>query len=484
MRRTYQPLSEGTALSRKLLFFGIAGVSVSLIVLSMFVLIREKEKPASPVSIEDPAYEPPLNDVEVMHLDQFERTQGSVKVHEEIGIEDLMRECPEAVGKTEQPELSEQCLVMLDSYFLDLRFIPQGGFPWLDLPNLVSNRRVFENPQQDRDLVLEALQRSECRFESGEQIRPDLSESCHADSFTAYAYFFNMCKLGWTAFSTTIKDVDWTKYDPVDNPNPAHWLDEVLALRATNNDGEMSRQQLSRLKEESWKSASQFYWQKLKCAEHDLASLLFDPWNREREIFEQLIEVGTNLDMTFSLRMSDHTERTMNVYIYEVLKVIAAHLGEKTASLSYIRQPHGLGLSVSSSLIEFNHKQFSWLKHFHDAGSLWEFGSILVNESDPDEGFTKFVDRSIKGLLSLDEAGVNYDLEMLVDQICRRAPVYIRDRRGEATSCRVAIETLKASATIGFREGLMLDKFEQVMLDLGVAEPLSNLVEVSPFHGK
>ncbi|MYF37644.1 MAG: hypothetical protein F4219_02575 [Gammaproteobacteria bacterium] len=477
-------MSEVTALSRKLLFLGILGVCVALVVLSVLLMIREKEKSASSVSIEDPAYVPPLNDVEVAHLDQFERTQGSVTVHEKIAIEDLMRECPKAVGKTDQPELSVQCLAMLDSYFFDLRFIPQGGFPWLDLPDLVSNQRVFKDPQQDRDLVFEALQRSECRFETGEQIRHDLRESCHADSFTAYAYFFNICKLGWTAISTTITDVDWTKYDPVDDPNPAHWLDEVLTLRATNDDGELSGQQLSRLKEESWKSASLFKWQKLKCAEHDLESLLFDPWNRDRKQFEQVIEVGKNLDMTFSLRINEHNESAMNVYTYEILKVIAAHLGEKTASLSYIRQPHGLGLSVSSSLIEFSRKQFTWLKHFHDAGSLWEFGSILVTESDPDEGFTKFVDRSIEGLLSLDEAGVKYDLEMLVDQICRRAPVYIRDRRGKETSCRVAIETLKASTTIGFREGVMLDKFEQVMLDLGVAEPLSNLVEVSPFHGK
>lgn len=404
----------------------------------------------------------------------------------QIRIDDLISKCPQLAGNDSHSDLSEQCLSLLDSYFLDMRYVPFGGFLWLDLPDLISYRRIFENPRQDRDLVLAALQRTECQFETGDTIRPDLGESCHAKSFTAYTSFYQICNSGRRAIKPSEFDVDWTDFWKMPNPNRVDWLDEVLIPRATNDDGVFSALQHSRLREELLESSLLYKWFRLKCDDHDLDTLLFDPMNRDRERYDQVSTISKQLDMSLMMEFDGISEHLMKGLMYEALHGIAAHLGDKTASLLYT-QTFGWvygGRTENPSLVARNRELFPWMQHFYDAGSIWTYGSELANDPNPKEAFTKFLNRTIRGLVALDEAGVKYDLEMLVDQVCRRTPFFIKNGRDKIVSCQTAIDSLNSKESLGFKEGLMLDAFERAAVELGVVESMSKYEEKSnPFGG-
>jgi len=110
-----------------------------------------------------------------------------------VTIADLLVECPEPFGREQLR--SEKCISMLEPFFIDLPYIPVDGFQWLHFPQRLTYRRIFADPAQDRELVLEALRRSECRFEDGGDtgIRAELRESCHAESFYVTASFAAIC---------------------------------------------------------------------------------------------------------------------------------------------------------------------------------------------------------------------------------------------------------------------------------------------------
>lgn len=410
-------------------------------------------------------------------------TLNNIKTHKtQIGLEDLMRECPQVLGRAVRADLSEQCLEVLDSYFLDRRYVPFGGFLWLKLSDLISYRRIFENPSQDRNLVLFALQRPECQFKTGDTIRPDLVDSCDAESFTAYASFNQICGRLLGALTPWQFDVDWTEFRKLNDSNKADWLDEVLLARATNDEGVLSIRQHARLKEKLFESSFHHRFLRRKCDEHDLDTLMLDPMNRDRESYYDLV---TNISKQLGMPIGLMSSRLMKVLTIQALYRIAAHLGDETASLLYNREGRSFRLAYTedSSLIARTHELFPWMKYFFDAGSIWDFGSDVAADPNPEEGFTKFLSRNIRGLVALDEAGVKYDLEMLVDQVCRRTPFFIRNSRSEKiVSCQSAIDSLRSEENWRVQEVMMLEAFERTARELGVVESQSLYEEASnPF---
>ena len=106
----------------------------------------------------------------------------------DIGVENSVTD-PRTVCKDPLGELSDVCLRSLDTYFWNKSFV-WGSFEWIPVP--MTYGRIFSDPQGDRDRVFAALKRPECRLEEGE-IRWDLNESCHAESFANYANFIYFC---------------------------------------------------------------------------------------------------------------------------------------------------------------------------------------------------------------------------------------------------------------------------------------------------
>lgn len=87
-----------------------------------------------------------------------------------VTIDDLFLDCPSPFWlpfpDMSIPELSDECWETLDRYFYDTFHIPRGEFEWIELPGRMTYRRIFEGIPKDINLVNQALQRPECRFEN------------------------------------------------------------------------------------------------------------------------------------------------------------------------------------------------------------------------------------------------------------------------------------------------------------------------------
>lgn len=394
-----------------------------------------------------------------------------------VSIADLIEECPEPFGfyaSSKFVPLSAKCVSMLEPFFIDLPYIPENGFQWLKFPQRITYRRIFENPQWDRELVLAALQRPECLFEDGDKgIRADLRESCHAESFYVMASFAEICFA--RRDSRNLEDYD-NFYGPrkhfwkskVRDFNTSEQWEEHLTELATGADGQFNQTQYTRVKEEVWHTALVDHWYRHKCQEYDRDSMEIDWENDDSEylvILESLLERLTDEPPAGRSRYSNHD-------VYVALNVIAAHLGDFSASLLYVSPyQHHLSYNVSSSLIHQVRKQHSWMSPFDDASTLQSWGRIQYRPDNVDNieyEYKFFVDRSIEGLLKLDELGIEYDAAALVDQLCRRTPELTLNYWPRKPSCKNAIDRLSIGENVSFERGLKYEEFRSIAIELGV----------------
>ena len=391
----------------------------------------------------------------------------------------LIQACPDPFGQPEtdefglerlKPNLSESCLATLDSYFMNMRFVPKGGYDWIELPGHITNGRIFANPRVDQELVFEALQRVECQFEEGGRFRPDLKDSCHAESFAVYTSFFQICYLGERGLKLQDLVVDWSDYYESDRETAVEKWDEVLATVSTNDDGDINTRQFTRLKEEVWETALLDEWYKKKCAEFEVDSFLLEPSGRNLSQYEQLRIVSDNFRMIVPWNAHEFTARRINVFMFDVLHAMAARFGDETASLLYPNSREILS-SVDGSLVDFNREQYPWSEYLYEAGNLGKFGRHPIDFPGSQIEFTQFIERTIDGLAKLEEIGAKYDLGMLVDQVCRRVPPHVKAKTDRVVNCRTAIEELRAYFDLDVQSISMLDKFEREVRELEVAEP-------------
>lgn len=393
-----------------------------------------------------------------------------------VSIADLIEECPEPFGfyaSSKFVPLSANCVSMLEPFFIYLPYIPENGFQWLKFPQRITYRRIFENPQWDRELVLAALQRPECLFEDGDKgIRADLRESCHAESFYVMASFAEICFA--RRDSRNLED-----YDNFYGPRKHFWKSKVhdfetseqweehLTELATGADGQFNQTQYTRFKKEVWHTALVDHWYRHKCQEYDRDSMEIDWENDDSEyleILKSLLERLTDEPPAGRSRYSNHD-------VYVALNVIAAHLGDFSASLLYVSPyQHHLSYNVSSSLISQIRKQHPWMSHFDDAGNLrgWALGGLreMTHESD----WELFLRWHIKGWAELEELGIEYDKASLVDHLCRHLPYKYANSSEEEykLSCKDAIESLSVGKYVTFEQGLKYEEFRSIAIELGV----------------
>lgn len=77
---------------------------------------------------------------------------------------------------------------------------------------------------------------------------------------------------------------------------------------------------------------------------------------------------------------------------------------------------------------------------------------------------------SIDGLLELDELGIEYDMEALVDHLCRRLPNQYATayKKAYAVSCKDEIESLSAQKHVSFKQALKYEEFKSIAINLGI----------------
>ena len=401
-----------------------------------------------------------------------------------ITIERLIQECPEpfVFGLNGFGVLSEECVSMLEPFFIDLPYIPNKGFQWLQIPDRISYRRIFEDPMQDRELVLDALSRAECRFEDGEIIRPDLRETCHAESFYTYSSFIQICK--WYRDSRDLFDYDLYSSKINIRPSAELW-EEHLTQLSSDAEGNLNQAQYSRLKQDVWHTSLATHWYRRKCQEYDMKSIELDFEARDAEYYRLLTRVSEQLNIFPPLGLMP-TETVS--YTYDVINLMAAHLGEYSASIVYSQLFKEPFFSVDISIVLANREQHPWMQYFASANKLKDFRIFPSTNEDVKSASTalergyfptlhpkqvesktdyrNFTEDVLDGLLVLEEAGIDYDFPALIDHLCRRLPDDLGI--GNEFKCRNVIEELNSDIKLSFNKALVLDEFKKIAIELGV----------------
>lgn len=364
--------------------------------------------------------------------------------------------------------LSEQCVALLESYFIDLPHVPDDGYGWIDIPNRMSNRRIFQNPKEDRDLVFKALMRQECQFGDGRTIRPNLLDTCHSDSFYAYGTFIQICDN--PRYQTDIKPL---ASEGKTYRTPEEW-DKFLREQSLDTNGYFNLTQYTRLKRDLWHTELASRWYNRKCIGYDMETLGFDANNPDSTHFDAFWKVA-NLS-GYPIFLANHPELieeiketysspTFALIRAEILKVLAAHYGNYSASLLYSQREIKL-VALDSILAEANRAKHPWMEYLVRARNLADYGKEDIRGTQSD--FNSLVDRSIRGLLALDEAEFGYDFMALVDTLCRNVIEYWRNEEEIALSCQTAIEELNFEENLSFQYGKKLDEIEQIARELGI----------------
>lgn len=274
-------------------------------------------------------------------------------------------------------ELSEECLESLDTYFLDKPFVWKD-FDWLPLP--LTYQRIFADPTTDRGNVLSALERSECRLEEGE-VRWDLKESCHAESFTNYANFLYFCQYVEEKLDSDLDMAQnffygsafwpnvWQRYSmwDLENPRLSEWAGE-------------------RLLEGRWIVER-------TCKRFDTETLSLDPQH-----YATLMDIWKRL------------EEDTGAYdrAFEVLRSMAARLGDEWASIVYTsRREHDVWNTHES-------KNMPWKHHLRTMRSAMSKPSVETGSDARD----KALSFALVVWGELEEAGIRVDLDRLVDYVC------------------------------------------------------------------
>ena len=102
----------------------------------------------------------------------------------------LGEECPEILD--EDIQSNKACLDAVEQRLMDKAAYTLDYFGMAPKNAPFTYRSMLENREKDRELVVEALSRSECRLLEG-PIRLDLRETCNAEAFFRYALFTELC---------------------------------------------------------------------------------------------------------------------------------------------------------------------------------------------------------------------------------------------------------------------------------------------------
>ena len=191
--------------SRRLLILGLV-LSFTIVSLSLLMLLYPT--PTAQTASTNEVLNPPsfIRDSAVSIEQDF--TDENSQTDVPVTLEDLIFNCPDPFLRDEDGlgSLPDECVAVLESYFIDLPYIPVNGFQWLQIPHRVAYRRIFDNPAQGRDFIFEALSRPECRFEDGKKIRPDLQETCLQIRSTYIRHFFKFATNIWIIEAYTATD--------------------------------------------------------------------------------------------------------------------------------------------------------------------------------------------------------------------------------------------------------------------------------------
>ncbi len=334
-------------------------------------------------------------------------------------VDDLVELCAQP-----HEELTEDCQNAMDAYF-EVVPLEHWDTTWISIANRLTYGRAFEDPVGDRKRVFEALANEECRLESGQTVRWDLKQSCHADAFA------NLSVVLWAC------DKRRNLQELADNL--AESSDELQFAR--------DRRHAERLVQSRTVYILEAHWFNKKCAEHKLSDLQIDA-DRDSAQHELLQATAT--------RLGEDWVGYSNIPESYVLKSLAARLGDESSALRYYpSRTQAEGKSWHKHIS----KEWPWTHN-----SLFGRSSLasLFVETDGPAGTEKRMQLGISLAVSLHKSEFEFDWVKLVRKICTL-------EKPEEETCQTVIEEMKRSFdSDSNRELQVLEDIEKVSMELGL----------------
>ena len=348
--------------------------------------------------------------------------------------DDLFQLCPGPVS-----DLSPDCWRKLDQLLWDK---PLGIYSGILLsPTSLTYRQIYADPANDRNLVLQAMQREECRLGNGD-FGLTSRVYCNAESFAKFGSFLAACEI------TEERDYtyEWleSKWSHKGKSRFRLELDHLEQYRTVDPD-ELDR---ARNENEIWLYLLESHWRAKQCLDYDMSVLGMGPDSEERKqlslISKQWVE-EQSLDPATTLVL------------------IAAKLGEGWSLPQYVLENH-LVESSQEVYADYLERHDPWIRTLSEARIPFHIRS-------------KQMHAAIHAVVALQDKGWEIALERLVARLCEKEQITRIYEHGvvwrqPASSCREAIGQLSASIPqSNFRELKVLDEFERIALELGVYDP-------------
>lgn len=309
---------------------------------------------------------------------------------------------------SELPDLiSKECELAFNRY-LDSNGLGQDGvFQLLSTENPMSYHRVFANPSGDRDLVLDALSKEECRFESADLFRLDLKDKCHAQAFANHMQFLRLCH---AENNPTIRLI----YDML----------SVDLLRTRRGEPQI---QLSIDTEEmihnTWIKYLENKWVNTECNKYrDNEQLFTLVKNQHSQTYEWLHSIATRLGE------DQHWDELKVSPILNTLRAISARLGDEWAM-------------IADTPVEIKMQWYAFIQH-------------------EQIGLTQFKN-GIKLVVLLQDLNIEINWKRLVPLLCTR--------KDDELDCQLMLEQLNTEVSAYDTQRLnILDNIERVALELNI----------------
>ena len=401
-------------LSKRLLVIVLI-VVIGAMVLAVWVLITDhgrNETQSTSVSLEE------MNEVVQINKEThtiYDHSNGdsetlSIQDSFEISL-DLVAACPDPSA-----ELSDLCVAALDAVYTEKK-IGVRRMEWINFNSPLTYRRIFSDPVQDRERVVEALRNPNCNLNDEDDIRWNLYDECHADAFANLFHFTRKC------LDPNSYDNLYSQWFSIER----HWIKE--------NTPEDERDQRTR---QLWEKVLETHWVVKECERFNVEEILIDP-KRDQDILNKLRAAGKVLQVNDQI--------SLDYEIRKSLQALAARFGDEWAVVTH----HG-----SAAWRAFRAEQLPWIQT-----NQVLFRSDATRESKLLAG--------VQIALELAESELEFDWNFLVTYICTD------QKHTDTTSCQTAINELYYSL-----DSLELDKFqilsqiERVALELGVYSPAPN----------
>ena len=332
-------------------------------------------------------------------------------------------------------------------------------FEFVVLEDPLTFERIFADPTGDLNRVLDALSRPECLLEGGGK-NWELKESCHADAFLNYALINRFC------------------YEP-------HWLDYPHQLVARDGLGRQvftadqieNHQQLAATKNGVFNRSWTTFSEPDKTAEQDRfmwKQQLEDAW-----VEEKCKQLDPNLEFTpakhpvlYERVMSFGELKGQKKNVRELLIEQAARLGDDAAGLTTRFHEE-----FKRSYNEEGYKFGRFAELFND-GAL---GTLVSKQEPSADRFLQIFNMLARFTSRKPDPRDEFEFDWgwVARQLCDPPYINIYRSRGrhvvllenvDHLSCQEVVHEIRQSGTT-FRPLLdVLDKFEQVALELEVYE--------------